>query len=98
MPKAKFEIHEAKTYDETLERLREIVVRMNELPLQEGGEGSVLYVSGIHVDGEQNLLICKVKTIEYRIFRKLREKLKDYLKKYNKSYENLHKKYTKEIG
>ena len=44
------------------------------------------------------MLICKIKTIEYRIFRKLREKLKVYLQKYNKNYDNLLKKFSKEIG
>lgn len=66
--------------------------------MKEGGEGSVLYVSGIEGEEEKNLLICKVKTIEYRIYRKLREKLKIYLQKYNKNYENLLKKFIKEIG
>jgi len=44
--------------------------------MKEGGEGSVIYVSGVDKEGEKNALICKIKTIEYRIFRKLREKLK----------------------
>lgn len=71
---------------------------MNEMAIKEGGEGSVIYVSGVDEKGEHNYLICKVKTIEYRIYRKLREKLKIYLQKYNKNYENLLKKFTKEIG
>lgn len=39
----------------------------------------------------------KVKTIEYRIYRKLREKLKVYLEKFNKGFLKLLKDFTKEI-
>jgi hypothetical protein len=84
--------------EHTIEELRGILVKMNEKTMKEGGEGSVLYVEGVDEQGEQNLMICKVKTIEYRIFRKLREKLKIYIQKYNKNYENLLKKFTKEIS
>jgi len=48
------------------------LIKTNEKTLKEGGEGSVIYVSGLSKDGEKTLLICKIKTIEYRIFRKLR--------------------------
>ncbi len=98
LPRVKCEIVQTKTIDHTIEKLREIVVGMNQKTMKEGGEGSVLYVSGIEGEEEKNLLICKVKTIEYRIYRKLREKLKIYLQKYNKNYENLLKKFIKEIG
>ena len=43
-------------------------------------------------------MVCKVKTIEYRIYRKLREKLKVYIQKLNKGYDNLLKKFSKEIA
>jgi len=33
------------------------------LALKDGGEGNVVYVSGVDQDGEHNLLICKLKTI-----------------------------------
>ena len=71
---------------------------MNELTMKEGGEGGVVYVSGIDNNGEHNSLICKVKTIEYKIYRKLREKLKIYIQKFNKNYDNLLKKFSKEIA
>lgn len=45
----------------------------------------------------KNLYVCKVKTLEYRIFRKLREKLKLYIEKYKKSYEKSLKKYCEEV-
>ena len=66
--------------------MRVVLTKMNEMSMKDGGEGSVVYVSGVDLTGEHNLLICKLKTIEYRIFRKLREKLKIYIQKYNKNY------------
>lgn len=66
--------------------------------MKDGGEGGVVYVSGVDVNGEHTLLVCKVKTIEYRIYRKLREKLKIYIQKLNKGYDNLLKKFNKEIA
>lgn len=41
----------------------------------------------------RNLFVCKVKTLEYRIYRKLREKLKIYIEKMNKTYEKSLKRY-----
>lgn len=41
--------------------------------------------------------MCKVKTLEYRIYRKLREKLKLYIEKFKKSYEKSLKKYCEEV-
>ena len=46
-----------------MEQLKEMVVKMNEMTMKEGGEGSVLYVTGLNKEGETSLLICKVKTI-----------------------------------
>jgi len=43
--------------------LREEVVKMNEMTMKEGGEGSVLYVAGVDAEGERNMLVCKVKTM-----------------------------------
>lgn len=68
---------------------------MNEMTMKQGGEGSVVYVAGVDGEGERNMVVCKVKTIEYRIYRKLREKLKVYLQKHNNNYDNLLKKFTK---
>ena len=81
-----------------MEVLREITVSINQQTLKEGGEGSVLYVTGVTQDKkEETALICKVKTIEYRIYRKLREKLKIYIRKFNKHYDHLLKQYKKEV-
>ncbi len=44
-----------------------------------------------------NLFVCKVKTLEYRIFRKLREKLKIYIEKFKNSYEKTLKRYCEEV-
>lgn len=98
LPAAKCQTIPTQSYEQTMEQLRSIVVAMNELTMKEGGEGGVLYVSGVDAQGEHTLLVCKVKTIEYRIYRKLREKLKIYISKLNKGYENLLKKFNKEIA
>lgn len=45
----------------------------------------------------RNLFVCKVKTLEYRIYRKLREKLKIYIEKMNKTYEKSLKRYKEEV-
>jgi hypothetical protein len=45
----------------------------------------------------RNLFVCKVKTLEYRIYRKLREKLKIYIEKMNKTYEKSFKRYKEEV-
>jgi len=43
--------------------------------IEDGEEGSVLYF----VSSENKVLaLCKLKTLEYRIYRKLREKLRNY--------------------
>ena len=48
-------------------------------------EGSVIYLTMRHKSGkledDQVLSLCKLKTIEYRIFRKMREKLRSYYHK-----------------
>lgn len=98
LPAAKVRREEADGWEEAVEKLRGTVVRTSEQTMREGGEGYVVYVSGVYADGEKCLLVCKVKTIEYRIYRKLREKLKVYIQKLNKGYDNLLKKFTKEIA
>ncbi len=48
--------------------------------ISEEEEGSVLYF--VHYSGGnvRTLSLCKLKTLEYRVFRKLREKLRNYSK------------------
>lgn len=51
LPKAKCQIFQTQSFEQTIEKLREIVVAMNELTMKEGGEGGVVYVSGIDNNG-----------------------------------------------
>jgi ATP-dependent RNA circularization protein (DNA/RNA ligase family) len=51
LPRVKCETIEAKSIDDTYERLREVVVKLNEMTMKEGGEGSVLYVAGVDSEG-----------------------------------------------
>ena len=55
-------------------------------PITTDEEGSVLYLvkrSNYSTHDDQVLSLCKLKTIEYRIFRKMREKLRGYFKHLN---------------
>lgn len=48
--------------------------------MEEYGEGSVLYIVEELKDGKQRMVgMCKLKTTEYLIFRRLREMLKLYV-------------------
>lgn len=51
--------------------LKKISWEVTENPIEKDQEGCVVYF-----EGEHNQKLCKVKTLEYRIYRKLREKLK----------------------
>ena len=70
--------------------------------LVEEEEGSVLYLIKRHKSGDHSkdkvLSLCKVKTLEYRAFRKMREKLRGYYRnKVSKGKESLINKFTKEM-
>lgn len=58
-------------------------------PVEKMGEGSVVYIeSRNEKSGERRVVgICKLKTLDYRFWRKLREKLKNYL---NDRYDKPH--------
>jgi hypothetical protein len=79
--------------------LQEIVKVIEEAKIKEMGEGSVLYIEAYSETekSSKNLFVCKVKTLEYRIFRKLREKLKIYIEKFKNSYEKTLKRYCEEV-
>lgn len=54
------------------------MTRVYEGELEKYGQGTVIYIS-TKQNGEENCRsVCKIKTLEYRIYRKLREKLKVY--------------------
>lgn len=65
------------TFCDTLELL---YTQVAESSIHSEEEGSVLYFVGNHnTDQECVLALCKLKTLEYRVFRKLREKLRNFV-------------------
>lgn len=65
--------------------------------VEERGEGSVVYFECVNTKTETTTVtgICKLKTLEYRFYRKLREKLKRFLNK-NITQDKLLKKFKDE--
>jgi len=76
--------------------LAELSKEVSENTIEEDQEGSVLYFEGKFDDKVEILSLCKLKTLEYRLYRKLREKLKYMIKNGTPTYE-LMKKYTNEV-
>lgn len=72
--------------------LEKLYVRIAESSIIEEEEGSVLYFSEVGKT-ERILALCKLKTLEYRVYRKLREKLKNHLlqNEENKFFESRRK-------
>jgi hypothetical protein len=61
--------------------------------VEEEGEGAVVYLYS-----EKGMYsLCKLKTLEYRLFRKLREKLKSLLSM-NKDSKTTYQRYVHECG
>ena len=83
--------------------IREVYLYVLKSPVETEGEGSVLYISAIDSNDKEKIVsVCKLKTLEYRIFRKIREKLKVIVKEKSKLLDNLditknYKKLIKEI-
>jgi len=77
--------------------MKEKVRLINKRPMEESGEGCVVYVEAkTSAEAGRIVSMWKVKTVEYRILRKLREKLLVFLKKDRKN-DKLFKKYVEEI-
>ena len=58
--------------------------------IKESGEGSVLYFVEIEENGNENVIsVAKLKTFEYRFYRKIREKISVLLERYRKHPKNL---------
>ncbi|KRX01501.1 hypothetical protein PPERSA_01404 [Pseudocohnilembus persalinus] len=64
--------------------LNQIFEETEKMSLEEGGEGFVLYL----VNQNQVVSVCKLKTLEYRIVRKLREKLRKEVQQKKKCLGN----------
>ena len=79
----------AESFDELCEKLKKLYVRIAESSIIDEEEGSVIYLSrtyASHFDSDKEyrkedkiLSLCKLKTWEYRVYRKLREKIKNNL-------------------
>jgi len=77
--------------------LLEIYRQVSSASLEECGEGSVLYFVENSSDGKpRTLSLCKVKTLEYRLLRKLRQKLGNFLG-HKQNPEDVLAVYQKEI-
>jgi len=71
--------------------MRDMFVTVASKSVEEEGEGDVVYF----VCENRVLSLCKLKTLEYRLFRKLREKLKNTLT-LKKDSKTIMKNYEKE--
>ena len=79
----------AECFDELCIKLKKLYVRIAESSIIDEEEGSVIYLSrtyASHFDSDKKyrkedkiLSLCKLKTWEYRVYRKLREKIKNNL-------------------
>ena len=77
------------TFDELCEKLKNLYIRIAESSIIDEEEGSVIYLSRTRAryqnsdikfrDSDKVLSLCKLKTWEYRVYRKLREKIKNNL-------------------
>jgi hypothetical protein len=73
-------------------KLKELNKEVNENPMEAREEGVVLYlVKKSNTGAEELVSLCKLKTLEYRIYRKLREKLRSLGEKKGSQEESLAK-------
>ena len=64
--------------------MRDVYLHVLKSPVTLEGEGSVVYFSSVDDKNNEKIIsIAKLKTLEYRIFRKTREKLKTVVKEKN---------------
>ncbi len=68
------------TYDEVCDKLLNLYKDVAESSIHSEEEGSVLYFLGNFQSPQEKVLsLCKLKTLEYRVLRKLREKLRNFV-------------------
>ena len=89
------------SFDELCEKLKGLYVRIAESSIIDEEEGSVIYLSRTRAryqnsdikfrDTDKVLSLCKLKTWEYRVYRKLREKIKNNLLDINFNKESRRK-------
>jgi len=91
-------------YDSLCDKLYETFRNIAKSKIAEEEEGSVLYLTKRHKSGDASkdkvLSLAKLKTLEYRIFRKMREKLRNYYrnKKQTKSPNSIIKAFSTEMN
>lgn len=89
---------EAHTVDYLFDELIELHQEISKSSLEKSGEGVVLYFvikDDLNPTEDRVASLCKIKTLEYRIFRKIREKLKN-IRNNDKFPKNLFKIFQKE--
>ena len=93
-----------KNFDQFLDRIHQAFKDVAESSINEDEEGSVLYFikrnKENNSDKDEVLSLVKLKTLEYRAFRKMREKLRGFFrndKMGDKSYDSLVNKFEKEM-
>ena len=77
---------------EFISKMKEIYSKISSKTIEQEGEGKVIYFSL----QEKVLGICKIKTLEYKIFRLLREKLKKAIEKNTENVNKFVRKFEKE--
>lgn len=99
-------MREFKDFTTLNNHLKMLYCKVAESDIETGAEGSVLYFVLEDKNGScRTISLCKLKTIEYRIYRKLREKLRSYLnlleeRKKSKgvaSFDNIFRKFKNEV-
>ena len=80
--------------------LKKKYIDVAEASIESEGQGSVIYMVQTTPDGKRDVLsLSKLKTLEYRIYRKLREKLRNFISqpgKYCKPWKEYQTKFRKE--
>lgn len=77
------------SYDALCDRLQELYREVAEASIHSEEEGSVLYFIGDYQKPTEKVLsLCKLKTLEYRVLRKLREKLRNFVEACNSGKGN----------
>ncbi len=86
------------TIEQLSTSLHDLFLKTARASMQSTGEGSVLYMVRTHKDTHEQTTVAlgKLKTLEYRLYRKLREKVKNMLQR-KWTAEDTVKKFTKEM-
>lgn len=64
-------------YNKLCDTLEQTFKQVSRSPISTDEEGNVLYFQKVAKQGQEVLSLAKLKTLEYRLFRKMREKLRN---------------------